>query len=266
MAKGRSQIERGTVNRSKMRQSFQFEVLKEPKGFVKLIQVFVAIFAFATCTGFRGRIELEQNCNKTSIKAGADFKYPFQSPLNFMIRECKNGAPAGNVRSNSVPFDYRSSTEYFVVIGVFCFLYSFGILVYYIMFEPDQSTSSVPPSKFSPSVIDFVISVVFVLFWFTSAIALAAAVTGIRSTTNIKTIISNLKDCGNRCTPTTAGNYATLDISAILGFLNVFVWCGNLWFLYKETPWHSPRNGSAATVSGPGGQMPTQVAPPAAAI
>ena len=114
---------------------------------------FVAIFAFATCTGFRGRIELEQNCNKTSIKAGADFKYPFQSPLNFMIRECKNGAPAGNVRSNSVPFDYRSSTEYFVVIGVFCFLYSFGILVYYIMFEPDQSTSSVPPSKFSPSVI-----------------------------------------------------------------------------------------------------------------
>lgn len=56
---------------------------------------------------------------------------------------------------------------------------------------------------------------VFVLFWFTSAIALAAAVTGIRSTTNIKTIISNLKDCGNRCTPTTAGNYATLDISAV---------------------------------------------------
>lgn len=48
-----------------------------------------------------------------------------------------------------------------------------------------------------------------------------------------------------------------------MGFLNVFVWCGNLWFLYKETPWHAPKNSSAATV--PGQQAPPQ-APPAAAI
>lgn len=30
-------------------------------------------------------------------------------------------------------------------------------------------------------------------------------------------------------------------IVQILGFLNLFVWLGNLWFLFKETPWHSPR-------------------------
>lgn len=31
--------------------------------------------------------------------------------------------------------DHRSSTEFFVVIGVFCFLLSLGMLVYYIYYE-----------------------------------------------------------------------------------------------------------------------------------
>lgn len=248
-----------------MRQSFQFEVLKEPRGFVKFIQVFVAIFAFATCTGFRGQIELSQKCNSTVTTSTVNFKYPFKSMLHFDVKECK---AAGKLEAVNISLDYKSSTEYFVVIGVFAFLYCAGILVYYIMFEPDQPASSATPSKFSPPVIDFVISVVFVIFWFTSAIAIAAAVRGIRNTTDITSIISKIEACKIPavCTPTVKGNYATMDISAILGFLNLFVWCGNLWFLYKETPWHSPRDRSAATVSGPGGQVPPQGAPPAAAI
>ena len=32
-----------------------------------------------------------------------------------------------------------------------------------------------------------------------------------------------------------------LFIFQILGFLNLFVWLGNLWFLFKETPWHNPQ-------------------------
>lgn len=67
---------------------------------------------------------------------------------------CSNGVATKSATLVSInALNYRSSMEYFVVIGVFCFLYSLGVLVYYIIFEEDQTTSSAPPSKFSPPVI-----------------------------------------------------------------------------------------------------------------
>ena len=96
---------------------------------------------------------MTQNCNKTITTAATTFQYPFQSDLHFDLRECKQKQPAGPVQRYTMSLDYRSSTEYFVTIGVFAFLYCAGILVYYIMFEPDQAASAVPPAKFSPPVI-----------------------------------------------------------------------------------------------------------------
>ena len=110
---------------------------------------FVAIFAFATCTGFRGHIELRQVCNSTNHVTGATFKYPFKQTLQFDVHDCAS--------KTLVPYrqdlDYKSSMEYYVVIGVFCFLYSLGVLAYYIAIEPDQTSSTAPPGKFSPPVI-----------------------------------------------------------------------------------------------------------------
>lgn len=108
----------------------------------------MAIFAFATCTGFRGYIEFRQACNGTNHQSGQSFKYPFKSTLQFDVHDCKGGS----LQPSMFNLDYKASMEYFVVIGVFCFLYSLGILLYYIVFEPDQ-TSTGPPEKFSPPVI-----------------------------------------------------------------------------------------------------------------
>ena len=35
--------------------------------------------------------------------------------------------------------------------------------------------------------------------------------------------------------------YKFLTSPQLLGFLNAFVWAGNLWFLWKETPWHNEK-------------------------
>ena len=32
----------------------------------------------------------------------------------------------------------------------------------------------------------------------------------------------------------------------VIGFLNVFLWSANLWFLYKETRWFAPNTGKCA--------------------
>ena len=37
------------------------------------------------------------------------------------------------------------------------------------------------------------------------------------------------------CTSTANPTYANLDIAALCGFVSVFLWGANIWFLYKET-------------------------------
>ena len=59
---------------------------------------------------------------------------------------------------------------------------------------------------------------IFVIFWFTSAIACAASVTGIKKTTDMSKIIKKIPGCtgGNSsCSVSIEGNYATLDVSAV---------------------------------------------------
>ena len=36
-----------------------------------------------------------------------------------------------------------------------------------------------------------------------------------------------------------SGVFTGADSATLLGFLNFFLWTGNLWFLYKETVWFS---------------------------
>ena len=62
---------------------------------------------------------------------------------------------------------------------------------------------------------DFVISIIFVIAWFSAAIACAASVTGIKNTTDINKIIGKIPQCAGSCKATLDGNYATLDISAV---------------------------------------------------
>ena len=36
-----------------------------------------------------------------------------------------------------------------------------------------------------------------------------------------------------------SGGFTGANSATLLGFLNFFLWTGNLWFLYKETAWFS---------------------------
>jgi hypothetical protein len=38
-------------------------------------------------------------------------------------------------------------------------------------------------------------------------------------------------------------------VSVIIGFLNVFLWSANVWFLYKETKWYRPNPGKSGVIS-----------------
>jgi len=238
-----------------------FEIWKEPRGFLKCLQVFLAIFAFSCATGFRGKIKIIQECGGTAHATDATFQYPFDKALKF---ELMNTSVNCTGNEDYVPvykdLSERSSTEFFVVIGVFCFLFSLGMLVYYIYFEDVEGKVGAKASGVvnwtSGPVVDC-IAVFFAFFWFVSSIAQAAAVNGIKSATNGDTIISSLANCKAPSTcKADAVRYATLTVSILLGFLNTFVWCGNTWFLWKETPWHKEPQHTMPVPAQPHQQMP----------
>jgi hypothetical protein len=243
-----------------------FEIWKEPRGFLKCLQVFLAVFAFSCATGFRGKFSFYQKCKDAKgedkvERLDGTFSYPFDTPMSFsMMSNCSKD----DLKTISKDLNERHSTEFFVVIGVFCFLMSLGMLLYYIYFEDIEAKARAKASGAinwtSGPVVDFSMAVFYAFFWFVAAIAQAAAVNGIKDATNVHTITKSLDLCGgvHSCETSEVAKYATLTVSILLGFLNSFVWSGNCWFLWKETPWHKEPNNAPVTAP------PHQQMPPAA--
>lgn len=243
-----------------MRSQPNYEVIKEPRGFIKCLEIFLAIFAFACATGFRGTLTINQESGAMSHGAEGNFQYPFDEGIPLKLS--KNLSISTATESVVAPLNERSKAEFFVVIGVFCFLYSLGMLVYYVLFEEDSTKNASPSGSLtSPPVIDFAFGAFWTLFWFFSACAFAAAVSNISDASDTGKLINGdlASYCGNvkiNCSGKSAKT-ATLTVAILLGFLNVFVWAGNIWFLWKETPWHKG-NAQPATIPPP--QQPSQPA------
>ncbi|XP_026638375.1 synaptophysin-like protein 1 isoform X2 [Microtus ochrogaster] len=109
--------------------------LKEPLGFIKILEWFASIFTFATCGGFKGKTEILVSCpskgvvNKTITAA---FGYPFR--LNQASFHSHSSGNVCNVTWENYVLigDYSSSAQFYVTFAVFVFLYCMAALVLYV--------------------------------------------------------------------------------------------------------------------------------------
>ncbi|EDO44392.1 predicted protein [Nematostella vectensis] len=248
-----------------------FNIFKEPRGFIKVIELFIAIFAFATTVGYRGNYGYNALCtdktNKTVTQhVSVDFSYTFDEARVYVDQP--NGFKCVNVSQYTQPLNYKSESEYFVFVGTTCFLYAIGAALYYTFFEDQvKDSTSTDIGICSLPVVDFAVSVLYVIFWFTASIAWAAGLSGLKNATQVGVNVALSTNCRtpNVCNNLTGATFAALNVSVLLGFLNCVVWAFNLWFLFKETPWHSPRR-AANSMAGPDAEAVTQETPPASAI
>ncbi|XP_076468974.1 synaptoporin-like [Babylonia areolata] len=132
----------------------------------------------------------------------------------------------------------RASAQFFVFVGVLVMLYCLAALVIYIFFD------DLYRKDHRVIIGDFVASVVLTALWLVSSAVWAAGVVAVKGVTD--PVQGGLfdhprfPDClpaAHRCYLTVPGNFGSLNASVIFGFFNMLVWLGNLWFLYKETPW-----------------------------
>ena len=236
------------------------EVLKEPRGFLRCIEWFYAIVAFATCANFSTSIGYSITCmnNATNpIQVVHPIHYPFRFnsaetsiiKTNDLHKFCFNETIA-----KSEPEDFHSGASFFVFTGVLAWLGTTASLVIYVFFPQKYMDHNRELPK-----IDFFFTFIMVVFWFCSSAIWAGGLNGLKSVIDESWLYSSIMSpCQKiednfveteieKCTQNEAqkGTFLEANVSIIFGFQNFFLWSSNLWFIYKETEWFAKRSHSS---------------------
>ncbi|XP_065276088.1 synaptophysin-like protein 1 [Emys orbicularis] len=210
--------------------------LKEPLGFIKVLEWIFSIFAFATCGGYSGHTSIKVSCFDTKNETlEAAFGYPFR--LNTVLFKDLDSKKCNSTwHPTHLVGDFSSSAQFFVTFAVFVFLYCMAALVLYVGYLHLYRGAGKLP------MIDFVITMVVTLLWLISTSAWAKALTDIKVSTG-PTMMSDIGFCllaQNSCLFGAVSSMGSLNVSVVIGFLNLILWAGNAWFVYKETNLHNP--------------------------
>ncbi|XP_051767551.1 synaptophysin-like protein 2a [Ctenopharyngodon idella] len=203
--------------------------VKEPLGFIRILEWVFTICAFATTGGYVGSTMITINC-PTKSDITAHFGYPFRLQSQpYEIIHCN-----GSTNKTYLQGDFSSSAEFFVSVGVLGFLYCTFTLILYLGYQHVYRESNRGPT------IDLIVTGIFAFLWLVCSSAWGKGLTDVKHATNPEKLIEH-------CLPDTceAKNFPAmgrLNASVLFGFLNLILWAGNCWFIYKETPFHKPAN------------------------
>jgi len=242
------------------------EVLKQPLGFMRCIQCFFAMVAFATCANYSSYTEYKVNCVNEALSKTMKhvFAYPFRLDHNTPSLEVHCNANKTDIVHMYPPGDFKSDSEFFVFTGVVAFLGSGALVALYVFF----SKLYMDEQKKAPFY-DFLFTVMVSVFWLSASAAWANGVVTLKWIADPANwiFLSDQSICQKKgaaylnvgvksCEPTFVGTFGGANASVILGFLNFFLWASSLWFVYKETAWFANRGGAT-----PGGSQPQQLSP-----
>lgn len=220
----------------------RFEAIKEPIGFIKILQFFLAILCFAIACNGSSSVAISIPCTN-STTAYSTIEYDYSYPYDLTNTKYKITNSCSSSANNQQPLlatlttdstNIVSSSQFFVFTGVVTFLYSLAFLIIYVFFKHKYDNIIYIP------LIDFASTCLLALFWFSGSIAWAKAISDIQSYTNpdnLSTIVCPTKNCKSYLYP----SYGSIVISCILGFANLVLWVGNVWFVLKETSWYKTR-------------------------
>uniref|UniRef100_A0A0B8RWW5 Synaptophysin-like protein 1 isoform a n=1 Tax=Philothamnus irregularis TaxID=1899461 RepID=A0A0B8RWW5_9SAUR len=226
---------------------------KEPLGFIKFLQWIFSIFAFATCGGYSGKTSILLTCkNGHNVTWSPDFFYPFRlnkvsfGPLD-AVENCNNTWP----KASHLVGDFSSSAEFFVTFGVLVFLYCIAALILYLGYMHLYRGAGKLP------MVDFIVTVIITFLWLVSTSAWAKALVDIKASTG-PSIVMGINHCTEQpglCHFNEIRRMGSLNVSVVVGFLNLILWAGSAWFVYKETHLHSPP--SSASPNATSSQSPS---------
>lgn len=217
--------------------------VKEPLGFIRVLEWVFTIFAFATTGGYSGATNIIVKCpTPPDVTTKAVFGYPFRlSAYPYQVDTCPGPAHVfGN--KTYLQGDFSSSAEFFVCVGVFGFLYCTVTLILYLGYQNVYRQTTRGPT------IDLIVTAAFAFLWLVSSSAWGKGLTDVKRAVDPIHLAEGCKSLGCE-----AGDYPSmgrLNASVIFGFLNLILWAGNCWFIFKETSFHKDPNPPATMEEG----------------
>ncbi|XP_065510707.1 synaptophysin-like protein 1 isoform X2 [Caloenas nicobarica] len=206
----------------------RLRLLREPLG------LFFSIFAFATVGGYGGAVSFRISCfGQSNVTVTAPFAYPFrlnEATFSPSLTGLCNGTWP---RDLHLVGDFSSSARFFVAVAVLAFLASMAALGLYLGYlHLYRGAGGRLP------LLDLVATVALSFLWLVSSSAWAKALGDVKTST-----AASLPGCPQlnvTCSPAGVTPMGSLNVSVIFGFLNLLLWVGSSWFVYKETEFHRP--------------------------
>ena len=144
--------------------------LLEPRGLVRVLQFIFAIFAFATACNGRSSVALDRPVGNDAITAS--WSYPYNLKTSFIQNK------SGDLVSISDANDVKPSAEFFVFTGVTAMLISLAFIIIYVVLDRQYRNDERLP------MIDFILCIIWSIFWLAGSAAWAKGVSNIRTLTS----------------------------------------------------------------------------------
>ncbi|KAM9578039.1 LOW QUALITY PROTEIN: synaptophysin-like protein 1 [Guaruba guarouba] len=205
-----------------------FGMLLEPLTFFKVLEIF-AIFAFATCGGFQGETILLVSQGMVN-KTVTGFAYPFR--LDTIVFSAPDPNFCGGTWTDVyLEGNFSSSAQFFIMLAVLVFLTCIAALVVHIGYKHVYNQNRRFPLT------DLVITVITAFWWLVSTSAWAKVLADIKMFTEASIILGteSCKAPGTTCHFAAVTSMGALNMSVVFGLINMILWGGNIWFVYKDT-------------------------------
>ncbi|NWW86572.1 SYPL1 protein, partial [Rhynochetos jubatus] len=88
---------------------------------------------------------------------------------------------------------------------------------------------------------DLAITAIIAFLWLVSTFVWAKALADIKVSTGAS-IVPGIESCkapATTCHFASVTSMGTLNVSVVFGLLNIVLWGGNIWFVYKDTNLHN---------------------------
>lgn len=210
-------------------------LIKEPRGFIRILQILFGLLACSTTAGFSTISTLHIDCpDATPFTVEYKVEYPFDL-RNAEVSSPFNCTDDTKVVTETFPIDFSFTSMLYKFVCMYSVLYAIGAAIYYCFFTEKYETNPLAP------MVDLCLTLLFTIFWIFITCLWALNVCDLKHYTHphyFKDFLSVCQDSEANCQPANPGKWTSLTVSIVCGFTSVVLWMGSTWFIFKETTLH----------------------------
>jgi hypothetical protein len=213
-----------------------FEQLKMPIGFIRLIEAVFCLIVFASFHGWQ--FDLEIKCGppvKINETIKTSYEYHSLDISGYKFFRCNDS------KTEVYPFkgDYGSGADFYTYLIPFSLFLTTGMLLFYLFSYGVYASDDRLP------ILDLTVTALLAVFWMFGTLFFSISARRIEDATtpeNVNKTLVALDICGGKkCEVNSYSVYATLSIASLAGVGLFILFTGNIWYIYKETPYFRNR-------------------------